>query len=64
MTQWIIKPVSVREISTMQFNKCMKKCCQVYVIQVTNLLEKENKPSLEDFAVLHGFRDVFVNEIP
>jgi hypothetical protein len=30
---------------------------------VTNLLEKENKPSLEDFAVLHGFRDVFMDEI-
>jgi hypothetical protein len=42
----------------------MNKGCQVYVVQVTNLLEKENKPSLEDFAVLHGFRDVFVDEIP
>ena len=28
-----------------------------------NLLEKENKPSLEDFVILYDFRDVFVDEI-
>jgi hypothetical protein len=42
----------------------MNKGFQVYVVQVTNLLEKENKPNLEDFVFLHGFRDVFVKEIP
>jgi hypothetical protein len=47
----------------MQFNKCMRKGCHIYAIQVTNLLENENKPSLEDFVVLHDFRDVFVDEI-
>ena len=57
------KPVSVRKISTMQFKKCINKGCEVYVVQVTNLLEKERKASLEDFAVLHGFRDIFVEEI-
>jgi hypothetical protein len=31
---------------------------------VTNLLEKEDKPKLEDFAVLREFRDMFVDEIP
>jgi hypothetical protein len=41
----------------------MNKGFQVYVVEVTNLLKKENNPSLEDFAVLHGFRDVFVDEI-
>jgi hypothetical protein len=29
-----------------------------------NLLEKEYKPKLEDFAILHEFRDMFVDEIP
>jgi hypothetical protein len=62
--QGIKKPVSVRQISAMQFKKCMNKGCQIYAIQVTNLLEKENKPSLEDFTVLHEFRDLFVDEIP
>jgi hypothetical protein len=62
--QGIKKLVSVRAISTMKFKKCMNKGFQVYVVQITNLLEKEIKPSLEEFAVLHGFRDVFVDEIP
>ena len=28
------------------------------------LIRKENKPNLEDFVVLHDFRDVFFDEIP
>ena len=47
----------------MQFKKCINNGCKVYSIQVTNILEKENKPSLEDFAILQGFKDVFVEEI-
>jgi hypothetical protein len=42
----------------------MIKGCQVYSIQVTNLLEKKHKPNLEEVFVLHDFRDVFVDEIP
>jgi hypothetical protein len=63
-TQGIQKLVSVRHISTMQFNKCMRNDFQFYAIQVTNLLEKKNKPNMEDLSVLHDFRDVFVDEIP
>jgi hypothetical protein len=54
----------VRQISTMQFNKCISKGFKVYVIQVTNMLERERIPSLEDYAVLQRFKDVFVEEIP
>ena len=28
-----------------------------------SLLEKEDKPNIEDFAILHEFRDMFVDEI-
>ena len=63
-TQGIPKPVSVRHVSAMQLKKCIRNGCQVYGIQVTNLLEKEDKPKLEDFAILHEFRDMFVDEIP
>ena len=38
--QGIPKPVSVRQVSVMQLKKCIRKGCQVYTIQVTNLLEK------------------------
>ena len=63
-TQGIPKTISVRQFSAMQLKKCIRKGCQVYAIQVTNLLEKEDKPKLEDFAVLCEFRDMFVDEIP
>jgi hypothetical protein len=41
--QGIPKPVSVRQVSVMQFKKCIRKRFQVYAFQVTNLLEKEYK---------------------
>ena len=63
-TQGIPKPILVRQVTTMQFKKCMRKGCQVYTIQVTNLLEKDDKPNMEYFVVLCHFRDVFVDEIP
>jgi hypothetical protein len=64
ITQGIPIPVSVRQVTSMQFMKCMRKGCQVYAIQIMNLLEKEDKPNLEEFVVLHEFRDIFVDEIP
>jgi hypothetical protein len=63
-TQGIPKPVSVRQVSTMQLKKCIRNGSQVYAIQVTNLLEKEDKPKLEDFVILREFKDMFVDEIP
>jgi hypothetical protein len=62
--QGIPKPMSVRQVSAMQFKKCIRNGCQVYAIQVTNLLEIEDNPKLEDFVVLRKFRDMFVDEIP
>ena len=56
--------MSVKQVSVMQFKKFIRKGCQVYAIQVTNLLEKEDNPKLEDFAVLREFKDMFVDEIP
>jgi hypothetical protein len=63
-TQGIQKPISVKQVSTMQLKKCMRKGCQVYAIQVTNLLGKDNKQKLKDFVVLCEFSDMFVDEIP
>jgi hypothetical protein len=63
-TQGIPKLVSVRQFLAMQFKKCIRKGCQVYTIQVTNLLGTKDKTKLEDFAFLREFRDMFVDEIP
>jgi len=63
MVQGIRKIVSFRKMSAMQFKKCMKKGCQIYVVQVTNLLREERKPCLEYFTVLRGLKYVFVDEI-
>jgi predicted aspartyl protease len=54
--QGIPKPMSIRQVLVMQFKKCIRKGCQVYAIQVTNLLEKEDKAKLEDFVVLRELR--------
>jgi hypothetical protein len=64
IAQGIPKPVSVRQVLAIQLKKCIRKGCQVYAIQVTNLLEKEDKPKLEEFVVLRKFRHMFVDEIP
>jgi hypothetical protein len=42
----------------------MNKGCQIYAIQVTNMLEKEDKPSLENFTIPHEFKDLFVDKKP
>jgi len=41
--QGLSKKKIVRQISTMQFKKCISKGYKIYDIQVKNLLEKENK---------------------
>jgi hypothetical protein len=62
--QGIPKPIFVRQVSAMQLKKCIRKGCQVYAIQEMNLSEKEDNPKLEDFVVLHEFKDMFVDEKP
>ena len=55
--------IYVREISAMQLKKFYRKGCILYVAHV--LKEMENETSrLEDFHVLHKFRDFFLDEIP
>jgi hypothetical protein len=59
IAQGIPKPVSVIQVSAMQLKKCIRKGCQVYAIHVTNLLEKEDTPKLQDFDVLHELQTCF-----
>jgi hypothetical protein len=56
------RPISIREISTLQLKRCFRKGCQLYAAHVEEPVD-EKGPILEDFSVLHEFEDVF-QEIP
>ena len=58
----IPKLISVRQISAMQLKKLYRKGCRVFVAHVLEAIENET-PRLEEFHVLHEFRDVFPDEI-
>jgi hypothetical protein len=60
--QGIQKPVSVRQILTLQMKKYCIKGCPLYAIQVLEYVE-EDKPNLEDHPILREYRDVFTEEI-
>jgi hypothetical protein len=60
--QGIQKPVSVRQISTLQMRKYFQKGCSLYAIQVLKMIEGD-KPSLEDHPTLREYRDVFPEEV-
>jgi hypothetical protein len=51
------RPISIREISALQLERCFRKGCQLYA---THVEEPDNTkgPSLEDFSVLQEFEDV------
>jgi hypothetical protein len=60
--QGIQKPVSARQISTLQMRKYCRKGCPLYAIQVLKKIEGD-KPSLEDHPTLREYRDVFLEEV-
>jgi hypothetical protein len=60
--QGILKPVSVRQISTLQMKKYCRKGCPLYAIQVSKTIEGD-KLNLEDHPTLKEYRDVFLEEV-
>ena len=62
--QGINKPLQLRPITASQMNKCMRKGCHIYAIQVGYANSKEKTPMMENIAVLQYFMDVFLEEIP
>jgi hypothetical protein len=56
------RPISIREISTLQLKICFRKGCQLYATHVEEL-DNTKGPSLKYFSVLQEFKDVF-QEIP
>jgi hypothetical protein len=56
------RPISIRDISTLQLKICFRKGCQLYATHVEDP-DNTKGPSLEDFSVLQKIEDVF-QEIP
>ena len=52
--------VSLRFISTMKVKRCIRKGCQIYVVEA--VIERKG-PSLDQYPVLSKFKDVFPNEL-
>jgi hypothetical protein len=62
MFQGIWKPVSMIQISMLQFKKFSIKGCPMYVIQILNPLES-GELKVEDHPVLWDFKNVFPKEV-
>jgi hypothetical protein len=51
MVQGISRPISIRNISSLQLKRCFRKGCQLYETHVEELYQTKG-PSLEYFSVL------------
>ena len=60
--QGIPKKVYVRQISTLQAKKCIRKGCKLFAVNIRDI-EAEREHRIEDFYVLVEFNDVFHEEI-
>jgi hypothetical protein len=56
--QAIPRPISVREISSLQLKIIFRKGCQIYVSHMEDPM-KDKEPILEDNPVLKEYEDVF-----
>ena len=60
--QSIPKKVSMRQISTLQAKKCIRKGCKLSTINIRDI-ETEREQHIEEFLILVEFKDVFLEEI-
>lgn len=62
--QGIKRPMQVRPITASQLEKCIKKGCQIYAIQVGYADSKDKIATLDDIPVIHDFAYVHPEEVP
>ena len=60
--QGIKKKVSIRQISTLQAKKCIRKGWKLFAVNIRDI-EFEREQRIEDFLVLVEFQDMFPEEI-
>ena len=61
--QSIPKKVFVRQISTLQAKKCVRKGCKLFVVSIWDV-EPDREQCIEYFPILEEFKDMFLEEIP
>ena len=61
--QGIPKKVSIRQISSLQAKKCIRKGCKLFAVNIRDI-EYDREQCIEDFCVIEEFKDVFPKEIP
>jgi hypothetical protein len=52
------RPISIRDVSSLQLKRCFRKGCQLYATHVEEP-EKTKRPNLEKFSILQEFEYVF-----
>ena len=60
--QGIPKKVSVRQISTLQVKKCVRKGYKLFLVNIRDI-ESDREQCIEDFLILETFTDMFPKEI-
>jgi hypothetical protein len=59
----VSRPVSIREITTLQVKICIRKGCKILVVHINYNEKEESKNEIDNFPVLQEFQDVF-QDIP
>ena len=60
--QGIPKKVSVRQISTLQAKKCVRKGYKLFAVNIWDV-ESDREQRIEEFPILEEFKDIFPEEI-
>ena len=61
--QGIPKKFFVRQISTLQVKKCVRKGYKLFLVNIRDV-ESDREQRIEYFSILEEFKDVFLEEIP
>ena len=56
-------PLKLQTITASQLEKCIRKGCQIYAIQVGYANSKDKSDSMESIFMIQNFTDVFLEEI-
>ena len=60
--QGILKKVSKRQIYALQENKCVRKGCKLFAVNIQDI-DSNTEHRIEDFPIIEEFKDVFLKEI-